>query len=100
MIFPKLTQELICQLLLLNRHSRRKLTDDLVDVRSGMSTNELKVLLTIAVGFYNVTARYLGQLIGLKLSTWHDKLNDEQYIYSYISIAMYQIRTQASLVVI
>jgi TRAP-type mannitol/chloroaromatic compound transport system permease small subunit len=27
------------------------------------------VILTIAVGFYNVTARYLGRLIGLKLSS-------------------------------
>lgn len=41
------------------------------------------VILTIAVGFYNVTARYLGRLIGLKLSS-NALIELQWYLFSLI----------------
>jgi TRAP-type mannitol/chloroaromatic compound transport system permease small subunit len=41
---------------------------DAVGVTIGRLTGWI-VIVTIAIGFYNVTARYLGRLIGLKLSS-------------------------------
>lgn len=41
--------------------------DRVTDVLGGLSA--WMVILTIAVGFYNVAARYIGRLIGLKLSS-------------------------------
>lgn len=41
------------------------------------------VILTIAVGFYNVTARYLGRIIGLKLSS-NALIELQWYLFSLI----------------
>ncbi|PSB57979.1 C4-dicarboxylate ABC transporter substrate-binding protein [Chroococcidiopsis cubana CCALA 043] len=41
------------------------------------------VVLTISVGFYNVTARYLGRLIGLKLSS-NAPLELQWYLFSFM----------------